>query len=49
MTSVSINQTNRYIFSLLNTNTNDINYANKTLSLCTVCIHGCQVLRYLVH
>ena len=34
---VSINQTNRYILSL--SNTDDINYANKTLSLCMyVCI-----------
>ena len=36
MTSVLINQTNRYmLFSL---NTDDINYANKTLSLC-MCVH----------
>ena len=32
MTSVSINQANRYI--LFSLNTDDINYANKTLSLC---------------
>ena len=37
MTSVPINQTNRYmLFSL---NTDKINYANKTLSLCMyVCV-----------
>ena len=34
MTSVLVNQTNRYI--LFSLNTDDINYANKTLSLCMV-------------
>ena len=41
MTSVPINQTNnRYTFSLLNID--DINYANKTLSLCMYVQYVCM-------
>ena len=40
MTSVSINPTNRYIFYSLNTDY--INYAIKTLSVCMyVCMYVC--------
>ena len=43
MTSVPINQTNRYMFYSLNTD--DINYANKTLRLCMyVCIYRAHVI-----
>ena len=38
---IYIYKTNRYILSLLNTD--DINYANKTLSLCMyVCMYVCM-------
>ena len=39
MTSVLVNQTNRYI--LFSLNTDDINYANKTLSLCIYSMSLC--------
>ena len=40
MTSVPIiNQTNRYVFYLLNTD--DINYTIKTFTLCIVCMYVC--------
>ena len=46
MTSVPINLTNRYIFYLLNTD--DINYANKTLILSMyVCMYGVKSIIYV--
>ena len=46
MTRVPIDQTNRYILSLLNID--DIKYANKTLSSCIInTIKYCMYIHYL--